>query len=247
LTREQRLVFGEVAEAYHALRPTYPGALLDALVAESPGPVALEVGAGTGKATAELVARGLDVLALEPSPEMAAVLRRAVPGVRAEESGFEDFTSAGRFDVIYAAQAWHWVDQDRGYAHARELLRPGGLLALFWNRAQDTKSPLMQEMDEVYRRLQPALFERGSAPEPDYVQRIRDAGGFTDVSLREFPWTERRTAAEWVALLGTFSDHRLLPESERAELLREVAAVIDRHGGVMELPHVAKLYLARSV
>ena len=65
---------------------------------------------------------------------MAGVLRRVVPDVRVEQSDFETFATDARFDVIYAAQSWHWVDGARGFPHARSLLRAAGLLALFWNR-----------------------------------------------------------------------------------------------------------------
>jgi SAM-dependent methyltransferase len=247
LTREQRLVFGEVAEAYHDERPGYPAPLFDDVVALAEGRAALEVGAGTGKATADFAARGMDVLALEPSAEMAAVARGAVPeDVRFVLSGFEDFSTDERFDLVYAAQSWHWVDEERGFAKAGELLRPGGLLALFWNLPVLDGSDLERERDEVYRRLQPALYERGHARELDYAERIRASGRFGEVSVREYPWTERRSAESWVRLLGTFSDHRLLPDDDRDALLGEVARVIERHGGFIEVRHVARLFLARS-
>jgi SAM-dependent methyltransferase len=165
--------------------------------------------------------------------------------VRVVPSGFEDFHSDTRFDLIYAAQAWHWVDQERGFAHARSLLREGGLLAMFWNRPLRDGSALERELDEVYERLQPSLHVKAHLSETDFVAEVRAAGVFTDVELREYPWTERRSAQDWVRLIGTYSDHRMLPDDARAELQGEVAAVIERHGGVIEAPHVAKLYLAR--
>jgi SAM-dependent methyltransferase len=245
LSRPQRLVFGEVAEAYHAARPTYPDALFDDVVAAASGRSALEIGAGTGKATEAFVARGLEVTALEPSAEMARVLRRVVPSVAVEVTDFETCATDARFDVIYAAQSWHWVDGARGFPHARALLRPGGLLALFWNRPLPHESALQHELDEAYQRLTPELFAKGHVAESDFTDEIRASGAFTDVELREYPWTERRTTEEFVRLSGTHSDHRMLPESTRAELLAEITRVIDRHGGAYEAPHVAKLYLAR--
>jgi SAM-dependent methyltransferase len=246
LTREQRLVFGEVAEDYHAARPGYPDALFDDVVAAAGGRSALEVGAGTGKATSALVARGLDVVALEPSAEMAAVLRRVVPGVRVELSDFEAFATHARFHVICAAQSWHWVDPERGFPHARSLLRAGGLLALFWNRPGPNDSAVQQELDEVYQRLTPELFRKGHVAERDFTEQIVASGVFHEVELREYPWTERRTTQDFVRLSGTHSDHRILPEALRVELLGAIAEVIDRHGGAYTVPWVAKLYLARA-
>jgi hypothetical protein len=80
-TREQRGVFGEVADDYDRIRPGYPGSLVDeVLAAAGPGPV-LEVGAGTGKATVAFAARGVSLTCIEPDPRMAELLRRKLPGV----------------------------------------------------------------------------------------------------------------------------------------------------------------------
>jgi protein-L-isoaspartate O-methyltransferase len=101
VTRERRLTFGEVAELYDRSRPSYRAALVDDVldVAQvGPSHGVLEVGAGTGKATILFARRGLSVLALEPSAEMAAVARRncaQYPGVRIEESDFEHWRANG--------------------------------------------------------------------------------------------------------------------------------------------------------
>ena len=135
VNREQRLVFGEVAEQYDRHRPAYPDALVDDLV-ELAGleadALVLEVGAGTGKATSMFAARGIRVLAVEPSAEMAAVARRVCAGyreVRIEQADFERWDPAGReFALMFAAQAWHWVEPAVGFAKAASVLRPGGVL-----------------------------------------------------------------------------------------------------------------------
>src|ERR1700742_1269450 len=99
--RERRLVFGEVAELYDRHRPTYPAELVDDLVAlaglDGSRPV-LEVGAGTGKATVLFASRGIPVIAVEPSAEMAAVAARnagAAGTVEIEQSDFEAWDPRG--------------------------------------------------------------------------------------------------------------------------------------------------------
>lgn len=62
------LSFGATAEEYDRVRPSYPSALIDDLEALHPLAV-LDVGAGTGKASELLAARGLDVLAVEADRE----------------------------------------------------------------------------------------------------------------------------------------------------------------------------------
>jgi trans-aconitate methyltransferase len=137
MPRERRLVFGEVAELYDRYRPAYPERLADDLVrlADLTGAqTVLEVGAGTGNATAMLAARGFPVLAIEPSEAMVAVARRnfaAYPQVQIEQSDFENWDPAGRrFPLVFSAQAWHWVNPDVGYTRVRSVLSRGGLLAV---------------------------------------------------------------------------------------------------------------------
>lgn len=239
MSREQRLVFGEVAGDYARERPDYPDALLGDVAAL--GRRALEVGAGTGKATAGLLARGVDVTALEPSPEMAAVGRRLNPGATWIEAGLEDYAGAGPFDVVYAAQSWHWVDPERGFARAHALLRPGGWLALFWNRGNDGDAAQRRALDAVYARLAPELRE-GGAHGIDYADQIRASGWFAEVEERAYPWARELSAESYARLLGTHSNHRLLPDDRRAALQ---AAVREAIGDSIRIDYVTRLYTAQ--
>jgi len=138
MDEKRRLSFGGVAELYDRSRPSYPQALLDGVLefaGAGAGDRALEVGAGTGKATVLFAERGLSVVALEPSAEMAAVARRncaAYGRVTIEQTEFERWRADGRrFQLVFSAQAWHWVAPDVRYAAARAALEPGGALAVF--------------------------------------------------------------------------------------------------------------------
>jgi ubiquinone/menaquinone biosynthesis C-methylase UbiE len=119
---QRRLAFGRVAERYDRARPGYPSALVDDVVALAPGPRALEVGAGTGIATALFARAGMRITAVEPSRAMAGHARMRCAEwdtVTIEESEFEHWDRAGRtFEVLLCAQAWHWIDPDRRLALA---------------------------------------------------------------------------------------------------------------------------------
>ncbi len=159
--RIQRLVFGEVAEEYERHRPDYPGALIDELVmiaGVGPGDPALEIGAGTGKATRHLLWRGLDVTALEPDPAMVAVARRHAPGATFVTSGFEDWPLVpDHFAVVVAAQSWHWVDDEIGPRKAAEALRPGGWITLMWNRPDLDACAWHDDLQPIYKRITPGM------------------------------------------------------------------------------------------
>jgi SAM-dependent methyltransferase len=130
-------VFNEVPELYDRVRPTYPADLFADLVTitglDDQSSV-LEVGCGTGQATRWLAQFGCAVRAVELGADMAALARQRLasfPNVEIETSSFEDWDDRGRrFDVLLSASAWHWVDPSIGWRRAREVLRPGGWMAL---------------------------------------------------------------------------------------------------------------------
>ena len=246
---EQGLVFGEVADQYDRARPSYPDALFDTVIAHgalASGDAALEVGAGTGKATRGFLARGLRVHALEPSPGMATVLRGH--GVDVEESTFEAWPLRdGAFRVVYAAQAWHWVQSDDRYEKAAAALASGGTLALFWNRGREWDGPLGTDNDAAYSEHAPTLTGGGHWRLDRHLDELAVVPAFEGVTKRVITWEQRYSTDEWVTLLGTHSDHRILPEAQRTRLHAAVGDVIDRHGGFVDVTYDTLLYLATRV
>lgn len=257
--REQRLVFGEDAELYDRARPSYPPALLDDVAGLVGTPArTLDVGCGTGKATVPLARRGLGGVAVEADPSMAAVARRNLaphPGWRVEVSDFEAWQPGDRlapFDLVCSAQAWHWIDPEVRYAKAHSLLRPGGWLALWWNRPVEEETPLRAAMEEAYESLAPELPARGIGPRgigtrgTATVEAVPAGLAFAEVLRRSYSWSQRYTAAEWTALLRTQSDHRLMEPRRREALLGEVGRLIEDHGDVYTHPYVSLLWAARK-
>ena len=257
--RPRRLVFGEVAGLYERARPGYPAFLIDDLVAwAQPGARALEIGAGTGKATRLLAARGVSVLGLEPSAEMAAYARAATASlgnVEIVESDFERWRPDGQtFPLAYAAQAWHWVDQEFGYAHARAALAPGGHLVAFWNRPAWGDTVLRRALADAYRRTAPELppdgpmhpdSPGGADADESWAQAVTATDGLTDPSERLYAWSLEYSSREYVELLGTLSDVRLLGDGDRQALLAAVGETIERHGGRLMMPMATRAAIAR--
>ena len=199
----------------------------------------LEVGAGTGKLTADLVGRGLAVDALEPSGAMAAVLRRTVgaaAGVRVLEVGFEDLPrGAGPYDVVVAGQSWHWVREVERLEVAAPALRPGGHLVLAWNR-EEHPGPVGEAIVAAYEMFAPEL---AGADDRAWLQvlvdEVRADGRFTDVDQREVAWPLTRTRDGYLAVLETYSGHRLLDPRARRALLAAIGDAIDAAGGSISL------------
>mgnify|MGYP001792510070 CR=1 FL=1 len=237
--RDRASSFGADPERYDRARPSYPAELVEHLldlVDDGARPVrVLDVGCGTGIASRAFLAAGAEVLGVEPDPRMAAVARRS--GVEGEVAGFEDWDPAGRtFDLLVAGQAWHWVDPELGPRRAADALRPGGVLAPFWNQGIHAVPPA-EEFDRIYAELGP---ERGDGS-AHFGGRLRDVtvhlpgiaatGAFGPAEVVTFSWERSYTRDEWLDQLPSHSNHRLMDEADLRRLLDAVGELIDRAGG----------------
>jgi SAM-dependent methyltransferase len=149
---EYRLSFEAVAEQYERARPSYaPDALawLAGRIGIGPGRRVLDLAAGTGKLTRQLVALGASVVAVEPGDAMRAVLARVVPEAEALTGSAEAIPLAdGAVDAVTVGQAFHWFRPGEALAEMHRVLRPGGGVALLWNQ-WDGDDPRQREIDEL--------------------------------------------------------------------------------------------------
>ncbi|HMG62017.1 MAG TPA: class I SAM-dependent methyltransferase [Streptosporangiaceae bacterium] len=243
--------FGADAERYDRARPRYPGALVDRIVAASPGPDVLDVGCGTGIAARQFQAAGCTVLGVDPDPRMAEYARRA--GVEAEVATFEAWDPAGRaFDAVVAGQSWHWVDPVAGAAKAARVLRPGGRLAVF-GHVYETPPGVADALAAALRRVapdsplsaRPAGRAQPARTALDIYQvmfgraadGIRQAGGFGEPEQWRFDWELSYTRAEWLDLLPTTGALTQLAPGQLAEVLEAAGAAIDADGGSLTMPY----------
>lgn len=259
MDERRRLSFGGVADLYDQARPSYPSALVDDVLeyaGAGEDDRAVEVGAGTGKATVLFAARGLNVVAIEPSAEMAAIARRnceGYPNVRIEETGFERWRPDGHnFRLLFSGQAWHWIAPDVRYVAARAALEEGGALAAFWNVPDWSASDLREELGEVYRRhgrdgdADDPMNPRTRSGEVDWASEIAGASGFDGAEVRRYPWQTDYTTAEYLDLLGTHSACLVLDPPEREGMLTDIGAAIDGRGGGFRMHFESLLCLARA-
>jgi SAM-dependent methyltransferase len=213
--RRRAEAFGSAADVYDRYRPRYPQSLVDALVSRD-GMRTLDVGAGTGIASAQLMEAGAEVLAVEPDPRMAAVA--AGKGIRVEQATFEDWQPAGRtFDLVVFAQSFHWVEPRCALTKVASILGPGGRLALLSNRVTPV-SPTRQVLDEAYAGLLDVSQRQAiDAVHDDGLTAIVEELGFT---IERHRVVERLHYAsdDWVNMAFTFSNVLVLEPRAKAEL-----------------------------
>jgi SAM-dependent methyltransferase len=216
---ERAASFGSVADEYERARPGYPDDAVRWLLGERPLTV-VDVGAGTGKLTRQLVAAGHDVVAVEPLDEMRAQLEAAVPEARALAGSAEAIPlPGGSADAVVAAQAFHWFDHERSMPEIARVLRPRGVLALIWNM-RDESVEWMARLSEL---LGGEGFQSGYSP----AEIVSRSGLFEPLEEETFHLSQRVDRSTLRALVASRSYVATLAPDEREALLTAVDGLYD--------------------
>lgn len=263
MTPEQRFTFDEIGDLYDRYRPGYPGPLFEDLLSLS-GIAAsgriLEIGCGTGQATLPLAQRGYAISCLEPGPRLASIARENLAEFSRVDVVCETFESwpcePAAFDLVFSAQAFHWLAPELRFARSVEALRPGGSLAVIGNAVVVDRSPhgdaggrLRKTLDDAYARFAPSIngppvtawyAEGGPVPE-----LFSNSGCFESVVARRYPWSHHYDTSDYLGLMETHSDHRLLPAEQRQQLHAAIARALEDSGGGIEVFYEANLYIAK--
>ncbi|MFT4082281.1 MAG: class I SAM-dependent methyltransferase [Nocardioides sp.] len=232
---ERALTFGSVAEDYERYRPGYPTGLVALLTAPAHGQVtrAIEIGAGTGKATRVLAAAGIAVSAVEPDPRMLAVLARTCEGLPVEPipGAFEQVDPAayGVFDLLYAAAAWHWTDPVGRWDRTAALVRPGGAVGFVGGPIVLADGALERRETELISALlpdgvHPAAPNFGGLDWPGDELLADDR--FDEVTQDVVRRRSELTREQYLRHLSTVSAYQLLSDADRTATLSELGAAL---------------------
>jgi SAM-dependent methyltransferase len=250
--------FDEVAELYDQYRPGYPDEVIEQIVTDSALPVGgriLEIGCGTGIATRLLAQRGYRILGIEQGANLAALAReklRGYPRVSITVNTFEKWPPLERaFDLVFSAQAFHWIDKKIGYAKTAYVLKDSGCLALLWNMYPNPQGEIFEALNAVYREFaqeinNPVTISYQTLAKERELE-IKRSGLFGPTKVSYYPWSQRYSVQQYLGLLNTYSDHLRLPEIRRKRLFKAVANVIEQHGGSIDKPYVAVSYVAHKI
>jgi ubiquinone/menaquinone biosynthesis C-methylase UbiE len=225
--------FGVAAQEYERGRPGYPPAAIDALADAfglGPASVVVDLAAGTGKLTRDLVGRFGQVIAVEPLQEMREQLARGVPGSAAVEGTAESIPLGdGTADAVLVAQAFHWFDGLRALDEIARVLRPRGGLGLLWNTTpwENRETPWFALLDDLLerRRVDLATLRRNASGL--WRRAFDDQPWFEPLAEAVFDNPQRMSTDEFVDGFASRSYIAVLEPQERAALLGEVTALLD--------------------
>jgi SAM-dependent methyltransferase len=242
--------FSRAAAAYEGGRPDYPASAIGWLASRlrlAPGKLLVDLGAGTGKLTRQLVPFGARVVAVEPVEEMAQQLRQAVAGVEvlagtAASTGLP----SGAVDAASAGQSFEWFANLESLQEIHRILRPRGRLGLVWNRL-DPRSALWREIGEL---IQPYLVNSPIHQTGAWRRQLEESSLFGPLESRAFPHRQLASPEQLVDRFLSLSFLGALEDPAQAEIRRRVLELAAQHqpgeGGPVALPYRTEVYACRA-
>ena len=233
--QQRSLSFGSEAAAYERGRPSYPPEAIDWLLPAGACDV-LDLGAGTGKLTTRLVERGLNVIAVDPIPEMLELLTNSLPDTPALLGTAEEIPLADNsVDAVLVAQAWHWFDPQRAAAEVSRVLRPGGRLGLVWN-TRDERMGWVKDLGRIIGHEADPFNHAVTLPAP-----------FADTERQQVEWTSYLTPQALIDLVASRSYCITSPEQVRTRTLGQVRELLGTHPALANSNGLALPYVTVSI
>ncbi|HKA69249.1 MAG TPA: class I SAM-dependent methyltransferase [Actinomycetes bacterium] len=237
----QRRSFGAAADLYNRARPRYPTPAIAWAIGDRPGRV-LDLGAGTGILTRQLMERGHSVTAVEPNEQMLAALTANSPGATPLLGSAERIPLAdGSVDAVVAGQAYHWFDPTAAPDEIARVLRPHGVFAAIWN-PRDASASWVGALSELLAQLEDDS-RKGLA---DYSFGAR----FEPVERAEFRHEVGYTVDSLIELVRSRSYYLTAPADRRATIEAEIRDLVAGHPDLsgrteFTMPYVTVVLRAR--
>jgi SAM-dependent methyltransferase len=244
-TAKHGFVRGDV---YEAGRPSYPPAVVTALVINAATRVC-DLGCGTGKFTRLVRPSGAKVIGVEPLPAMLSEFRKQTADVPVVAGVGEALPLRGSvFDVVVCASVFHWLAYDLALPEIHRVLRPGGRLGIVWNRRDDLTGwpAAFWEITEEYRGNTPGY--RSDA----WRRALDDSPLFGPVAEQWFDHVQRTDHKGAIARVASISFIETLPDDKREAVLDAARRFLAEHPETrdraeLELPYKTTVYTVERI
>ncbi len=249
-------MFNQVAEYYDKYRPVYPKEIIDSLMSVTgiiEGSDLLEIGCGSGKATEQLIGNGYNILGIDPGEDLVRIgnERFKNENVQFVKGRFEEFDfEEKKFDVIYAAQSFHWVPQPIGYKKCADVLKDDGYIALFWNMYVLSDNDADEELFEIskqYGGIADFVSESECENRIDcIVSQIVDSNLFEKPTVIRKRWKQNYTADDFYGFALTGNRFMQNSDEDKKKAYNDIVALAEKNGGIIERPYLCVLYIAKK-
>ena len=262
-----------IATIYDEIRPSYPESLIRDIISKTNLKLSekiLEIGAGTGKATIPFAEKGYTIHAIELGKDMAEVLRvkcGKYPNFSLDVASFEEWNTQNneKYDMIYCAQAFHWLDANIKYKKCHNLLKNNGYLILFWYNTCEDESDVVKEIDEKVE----AVLEKyvinyfsdkgkpkrrahsGISKEDERKAEIEVSGLFEIVEKIEYTREIKNNSEQYLKARKTVPAFATILDGLNDETIQkmdnEIEEIINNHGGYVGTLFNSSLYITKKI
>ncbi len=261
-----------IARIYEEIRPSYPDQLILDIISGTKlktNHILLEIGAGTGKATLPFADKGFQIHAVEIGAEMAEILREkcaAYSKVTIEISSFEEWNGRDdlKYDMIYSAQAFHWIDKNIKYNKCYDLLKEDGYLTLFWYQPTGRRSRERMELEEQVDRIvkhyiteystnyeKPSrIAHTGVSDKEARRKELEESGLFRILHEKEYTYEVVNSPEQYLKAMKSVPAYTSLLDGLEPEVVmkldQEIQELIIKHGGCVKEEFDYSLYIAQK-
>mgnify|MGYP000946285665 FL=1 len=263
--------YKDIAMIYDQVRPSYPTQLIQDIITATNievGSTLLEIGAGTGKATVLFADKGFKIHAVEIGKDMGKILKEkchTYPNVSVEIASFEEWIpeNIAKYNMIFSAQAFHWLDVTVKYKKCYNLLKEDGYLVLFWYNSRDMTEEakiINQKINEIiqkYANMQSnetkpeRATHSGVFKNDERKVEIEDSGLFDIVDILQYRSEIKNNAEQYLkaqkSVPAIVSILDGLDEETIHEMEEKIENEINNNGGYVETIFDYSLYIAKKV
>lgn len=255
--KKESEMFNKAADYYDKYRPSYPKDIIDTIIKETgikKDSKLIEIGAGSGKATELFAGKGFKILCIDPGEDLVKIGNHKFKSdtILFQCSRFEDYDFAEQdWDVIFAAQSFHWVPQPQGYEKCASLLKNNGHLAVFWNMYITYNNSLDNELLNIsnkYGGFADFLSEKDCEKRINLiVSEIESSKLFSKPKVFHKLWKQDYTADEYFGFVLTGNRFMQKSEREKAAAYEDIVILANKNNGIIERPYLCVLYLAEKL
>lgn len=255
-TKAESEIFNNAADYYDKFRPGYPQSIIDTFINESKlksGSKILEIGAGSGKATEQISGNGFNILCIEPGEDLVSKGNEKFQNdtVEFKKGRFEDVDLPKEyFDVVFAAQSFHWIPQPQGFFKCADILKKNGQLAVLYNMyvttdcEQDTELLALSNKHGGFADFvdENKCNERISS----IVANIENSSKFSKVKVFKNFWIKDYTADEYFGFVLTGNKILQKSQNEKSHIYSDITALANKSNGIIHRKYLCVLYMAEK-
>ena len=256
--KKESEMFDQAAEYYDSFRPSYPKEIVDTIINSTginSNSRLLEIGAASGKATELFAPYNFDIHCIDPGANLVKNGRikfSDYKNIRFDIKRFEEMDLlANYYDLIFSAQAFHWIPQPIGYEKCAYTLKDKGYLALFWNMYITFDNDIDNELLEISHKhggFADFLTEDGCEKRICTIaEGIGNSGFFHAPLIHRVLWNKKYTADEYYGFVQTGNRFLQKTDEEKHRAYTDIKGLADKHEGIIHRPYLCVLYLAKKI